>query len=165
MNKCKKCGVDISSNRVFCSDKCKDRYRYYNTIYIKTCSVCNEEFPATKGMTVCSPECSLKAQRKNIKICPICQSEFDSRGNGVYCSDICYRTANNPTKGLMVSTCEVCNTTFKTLKTNPDMVCSDLCSTKLFSTYINRANKEVFGTADKSKIRKIIETRRELSER
>lgn len=165
MNLCKVCGVEIGNNRVFCSNKCKEKYRYDNTIYKKKCSACGKEFEGTKGMVVCSHKCSLKAQRKNIKVCPICHSEFNSRGNGIYCSEICYRTANNPTKGLMVTTCEVCGITFKTLKTAPESTCSDLCSTKLFSTYINRANKEVFGTIDKSKIRKKLVTRRELGEK
>lgn len=165
MNICKVCEVEISNNRVFCSNKCKEKHRYYNTIYKKKCSICGKDFEATKGKVVCSPECSLKAQRKNTKLCPICHSEFNSRGNGVYCSEICYRTANNPTKGFMVSTCEVCGATFKTLKTTPELTCSDICSTKLFSTYINRANKEVFGTTDKSKIRKNIVTRRDLGEK
>lgn len=165
MNNCKVCGTIIHNNRIYCSDKCKEKHRYSNTIFKKKCSVCGKEFEGAKGKVVCSSDCSLKAQRKNIKICPICQSEFNSRGNGVYCSEICYRTANNPTKGLMVTSCEVCNTTFKTLKTNPEVTCSDLCSTKLFATYINRANKEVFGTIDKSKIRKNIAIRRKLGEK
>lgn len=165
MKLCKMCGSEISNNRIYCSDKCKEKHRYLNTIYEKKCIVCSKEFKGTKGKVVCSSECSLKAQRKNTKVCPICHSEFDSRGNGIYCSEICYRTANNPTKGLMVSTCEVCGITFKTLKTAPELTCSDICSTKLFSTYINRANKEVFGTTDKNKIRKNILIRRELVEK
>lgn len=164
MNICKVCGVEISNNRIYCSDSCKEKHRYINTIYKKKCSVCGKEFQSTKGKSVCSPECSLKAQRNSIKVCPICHSEFVSRGNGVYCSEICYRTANNPNKGLMVATCEVCGVDFKILKTSPRPTCSDLCSTKLFSTYIDRANKEVFGNTDKNKIKKII-TRRELCEK
>lgn len=165
MNNCKVCGTIIHNNRIYCSNKCKEKHRYSNTIYKKKCSICGKEFEGAKGKVVCSPECSLKAQRINTKVCPICQSEFKSRGNGVYCSDICYRTANNPSKGLMVTSCEVCEVTFKTLKTAPESTCSDLCSTKLFSTYINRANKEVFGTTDKNQIRKKIATRRELREK
>lgn len=154
MNNCKMCGTIIHNRRIYCSNKCKQKYKYENTLYKKNCSICGKEFIGKRGKVVCSHECSIKAQRTIIKVCPMCKSEFNSRGNGVYCSEICYRTANNPTKGLMVAICEVCNSTFKTSKNAPELTCSDLCSTKLFSTYINRANKEVFGTTDINQIRK-----------
>lgn len=156
MRVCKMCGKKITNNKLYCSVNCKDKYRYSHIIHKKKCSVCGKEFNGTKGKKVCSSECFLKAQRHKIKTCPVCHSTFNSRGNGVYCSNICYRTANNPTKGLMVATCEVCLKTFKTSKTNPELVCSDYCSSKLFSVYINRAHIDVFKTCDPKKIKKII---------
>lgn len=156
MKKCRVCSKEISNNRKYCSNSCKEKHRYNSTIYIKECSVCGEEFPATKGMSTCSPECSLKSQHRYEKVCVVCKNTFLARGNGLYCSDMCYRTANSSTKGLMVTSCEVCNKQFRTLKSNPEATCSDLCSSKLFSTYINRVHTEVFGTSDASRIKSII---------
>lgn len=160
MGNCKICGAIIHNKRIYCSNKCKEKRRYNDTIYIKNCSVCGEEFPATKGMTVCSPECSLKAQRKYIKTCPMCKKEFNSRGNGTYCSEVCYRTANSKTKGLTVARCEVCSTDFRTSIVDPDLTCSDICDSNLFKVYIDANNIEVFGTSSTKEIRKIIKARR-----
>lgn len=164
-NKCLYCQIPIPENRKYCSDLCKERYRYENTIKEKKCSICGKTFKGSIGTKCCSDKCKLKAQKIYKKVCPICNKKFKARGNGIYCSQSCYRLANSSTKGLTMATCEVCNAQFKTLKTDLAVtsVCSDKCSTNLFSTYINRANLEVFGTTNKEEIIEIFEKRRNSS--
>lgn len=160
MNKCKVCGVEINPRKIYCSNSCKERYRYENTLISKTCIVCGKEFFGKKGKTVCSSECSVRSQRNTVKTCPVCNKSFDARGNGIYCSNVCYRTANSSTKGLIVTDCEVCGNSYKSLITKPTLTCGDICSSMLFPTYINRINKEVFGTTNTKLIRKEIKKRR-----
>ena len=164
MNKCRVCGVEIPDRKTYCSSKCKEKHRYDNTLYEKICDVCGKKFVGKKGTSKCSAECVLKSERRYKKVCPMCKTEFDSRGNGVYCSEICYRTANSSTKGLMITSCEVCNSSFRTSIAAPELVCSDICSSKLFQTYINKANKEVFGTNNPKKIKSILKERRRIIE-
>lgn len=153
MMKCLNCNKELVGKQTsYCSVSCKKKYIYNNTVSKKSCAVCRKEFEARLGVKYCSDKCSLKAQRKNKKVCPMCNKKFLARGNGVYCSNVCYRTANSSTKGLMVSYCKVCGQSFKTLISNPEVVCSDSCSTRLFSVYINETLIEVFGTTDKNQI-------------
>ena len=105
------------------------------------------------------------SERKHLKVCPICKKSFNSRANGIYCSNLCYRTANSPTKGLMITSCEVCNSEFKTYKHIPQLVCSDLCSSKLFNTYIHKSYNKIFGTTNTKKIKNILKNRRNNYER
>lgn len=156
MKECKQCKVQISDNKKYCSDKCKEKYKYDTTPYIKNCSVCKNVFLGKKGTKTCSPECKLKSQKLYKKVCLVCKNKFNARGNGLYCSDVCYRTANSTTKGLIVLRCEVCHNNFQTLRTSSDVVCSDKCGSKLFSTYIVKANREVFGTSNKVEIRRMV---------
>lgn len=159
MKKCLVCEKEILNNRVYCSNSCKEKYRYKNTTYNKNCIICGKEICVTKGTSVCSKECYLKSQRNKVKTCPVCKSEFNSRGNGVYCSNMCYRIANNPKRGLKISNCEVCGGTFRSLKGYEELTCSDKCSSNLFYTYINRTNKCVFGTTNKRKIKNHLKAR------
>ncbi len=165
MNKCRVCGVEIPDRKTYCSSKCKEKHRYDNTLYEKICDVCGKKFVGKKGMTKCSEECSLKSQRKHEKECPMCKTKFNSRGNGIYCSEVCYRTANSATKGLMVTSCEVCSNSFRTPITSPELVCSDICSSKLFQTYIDKANQEVFGTTNLREIKAKIKQRSNTNEK
>lgn len=156
MKKCRVCGVEIAPNRVYCSNKCKEKYRYDTNLIRKRCSVCNRKFIGKKGESVCSNECSKIAQRKYKKTCPICQKIFDARGNGIYCSDICYRTANDKKKGLTISSCEVCKKSFRKRITSDELTCSDTCSSELFSYLIKTINQNIFGTDDPQIISDII---------
>lgn len=157
---CLQCNAPISPNRKYCSDLCKERYRYAHTIKKKKCIVCKKEFEGSIGTKCCSEKCKLKAQKKYKKICPVCGTKFKARGNGIYCSDVCYRTANSTTKGLIIATCDVCHNKFQTLKSNPEATCSDKCSSRLFSTYISNINREIFGTTNKAHIQQYISERR-----
>lgn len=164
MKKCKVCDTEISNRRVYCSDKCKEKFRYDTNLLRKRCKICDRKFIGKKGESVCSKECSLKAQRKYEKTCPICNKTFNSRGNGIYCSEVCYRVANDKAKGLEVSTCEVCKISYKKLKTSKSCTCSDVCSSNLFLTYINNVNQAVFGTKDPDIIKKFLSDKRGMNE-
>lgn len=149
---CLNCGIEITQNRKFCSDKCRYNHHYANTITSKPCSVCGKEFKGKGKERCCSDKCRKKAQRIYKKTCPICKKSFKARGNGIYCSNICYRTANSPSKGLTVAHCKVCGNGFRTSLVAHQLVCSDECSSKLFSVYINQSLVDVFGTTDKKEI-------------
>lgn len=164
MNKCRVCDKEIANNRVYCSDSCKEKYRYDHKLYSKLCIICGKPFEAKKGMVVCSPECSLMAQRKHKKICPMCGKQFNSRGNGVYCSEECYRTANSSTKGLTIRECEVCGNKFRARIDSQDLTCSIECGSKLFSTFINRSYTAIFGTTDIKSIKSIMKQKENSSE-
>lgn len=165
MKKCKVCNTIIDNNKLYCSNKCKEKSRYANKTYLKRCEICGKEFIGKKGKSKCSSECSLKSERKYVKTCPMCKKEFNSRGNGIYCSKLCYRTANNPTKGLMITSCEVCGSGFKTPKHVPSLVCSDICSSKLFNTCIHKSYEKIFGTTNIRTIKNLLKTRRDENEK
>lgn len=156
--KCLICGKKlVGKQKNYCSNSCKNKYIYENKIYKKKCKVCRRFFLGKRGTNCCSSKCAAEAQRIHSKVCPICSKKFKARGNGIYCSDICYRTANSETKGLIVSYCRVCGQSFKTRKDNPVAVCGEECGSKLFSTYIKETLLDVFGTEDKNIIKHFFE--------
>ncbi|EOU2097112.1 hypothetical protein C0L75_03065 [Clostridium perfringens] len=154
---CKNCNKPLeNTKRRFCSDKCRKKYFYNNTIVEKSCIVCNKKFKGSINSKCCCEKCNLKAQRKYKKICPICKKSFKSRGNGIYCGESCYKLANNKKK-FVTKECLVCNRTFKTSIISNEETCNSKCAANLFSHIINLELSKIFGTYNRKEIFKIVE--------
>lgn len=153
---CPFCGEEVTTNRKFCSDKCRKKYHYHQNKQEKVCIKCNKTFIATSNTKFCSSKCRNGSIHKTMKNCPVCNKRFKARWDKKYCSQKCYRIANDKTKGFEKATCMVCGSVYRRKKRSNVFTCSETCGSKMLTLASNKILLEMFNTTDTKKIRKIV---------
>ena len=162
---CLECGIEVpmKENRKanFCSDKCRDSYKYKNKI--SKCKTCGKEFKG--GREFCSDECKRSAKL----VCSYCGLDFLGFHTEKYCSEDCreksakerYEELRN--KEIVVE-CEICGEPMTIKATSKrQRICSIKCKNKLLAHRVDKTLMDIFNTTDEDKIREIV--RRKLNER
>lgn len=138
MKKCKKCGIEKDYEKFHKNknskdgrtNKCKE-CKKEESMVVKVCPVCNEEFKTTdKRTTYCSRECGGISRRNRIEIsCDYCKNDFITtesaikRAKNNYCSIKCH----NSSMERKSIECKYCKKDFRPKKKS-NQYCSVQCS-------------------------------------